>query len=200
MSRGPRRLGWFLAAAAFAIILILITARVWLALLGAYLVKSEPAAPADLVVVLAGDFTGNRILTAADLVRRGLAPVALVSGPAGAYGQNESDLAIPFAVRHGYPASYFSALPSDAQSTVSEADTVIAELRRRHAHRIDIVTSNYHTRRAASIYRSKAPDLELHMVSAPDPFFEPDGWWKNREGRKTFAIEWMKTVATWLGM
>jgi hypothetical protein len=38
------------------------------------------------------------------------------------------------------------------------------------------------------------------MVAAPDLYFTPDGWWKNREGRKTFLLEWMKTVATWFGM
>ncbi len=199
MNRAPSRFRW-LVAVVLLVAFILLTSRVWLALLGGYLVKADGPAKADIAVVLAGDFSGNRILTAADLVRRGLAPQALVSGPGYMYGQHESDFAIPFATRHGYPESYFVALPNDTRSTVSEADVVIAELRRRNAHRIDIVTSNYHTRRAGSIYRSKAKDLEIHMVSAPDQFFEPASWWKNRDGRKTFAIEWMKTVATWLGM
>lgn len=199
MNRAPSRFRW-LVAVVLLVAFILLTSHVWLALLGGYLVKADGPAKADIAVVLAGDFSGNRILTAADLVRRGLAPQALVSGPGYMYGQHESDFAIPFATRHGYPESYFVALPNDTRSTVSEADVVIAELRRRNAHRIDIVTSNYHTRRAGSIYRSKAKDLEIHMVSAPDQFFEPASWWKNRDGRKTFAIEWMKTVATWLGM
>jgi len=189
-----------LLAAAFLLVLLILTSQLWLALLGGFLVKADGAAPADLIVVLAGDFSGNRITTAGDLVRQGLAPQALVSGPTGIYGFHESELEIPFATRHGFPQSYFVALPNDTRSTVSEADVVIAELRRRKAHRIDIVTSNYHTRRAGSIYRSKAKDLEIHMVSAPDPFFEPHSWWKNRDARKTFAIEWLKTFATWLGM
>ena len=197
MSRAGKR--WLLAAS-LLIVLLLLTARLWLAFLGGFLVKADGSAPADLIVVLAGDFSGNRIMTAGDLVRRGLAPQALVSGPADIYGFYESDLAIPFAKRHGYPESYFVALPNDTRSTVSEADVVLAELRRRKAHRIDIVTSNYHTRRAGNIYRSKAKDMEVHMVSAPDKFFEPDSWWKNRDARKTFAIEWLKTFATWLGM
>jgi len=199
VSRGRSRFRWLLAAV-FLLVLILLTSRVWLALLGGFLVKADAPAPADMIVVLAGDASGNRILTAADLVRQGLAKQALISGPGPIYGQHESDLAIPFATRRGYPESYFIALPNDTRSTVSEADALIAELRRRNAHRIDIVTSNYHTRRAGSIYRSKAKDLEIHMVSAPDPFFEPHSWWKNRDARKTFAIEWLKTFATWLGM
>jgi uncharacterized SAM-binding protein YcdF (DUF218 family) len=163
-------------------------------------VRAEPPARADLIVVLAGDFSGNRILTAGDLVRRGFAPQALISGPSGAYGMHESDLAIAFAVRHGYPASYFVALPNDSRSTRDEATDVLAALKQRHAHSVDIVTSNYHTRRAGNIYRAQASGLEIHIVAAPDLYFTPDGWWKNRDGRKTFLLEWMKTVATWFGM
>jgi uncharacterized SAM-binding protein YcdF (DUF218 family) len=172
----------------------------WLAALGGYLVRAEAPVHADMVVVLAGDFSGNRILAAGDLVRRGFASKALVSGTSGEYGLHETDLAIPFAVHHGYPESYFIALPNDARSTKAEADDVLAALGKWHAHRVDIVTSNYHTRRAGNIYRAKAPGLEIHMISAPDAYFTPDGWWKDREARKTFLLEWVKTVATWVGM
>jgi uncharacterized SAM-binding protein YcdF (DUF218 family) len=86
------------------------------------------AGHADLIVVLAGDFSGNRILTAGDLVRRGFAPKALVSGTSGEYGLHETDLAIPFAVHHGYPESYFVALPNDSRSTRAEASDVLAAL------------------------------------------------------------------------
>lgn len=153
-----------------------------------------------MVVVLAGDYFGGRILAGADLVRRGLAPKALVSGPGDVYGQYESDLAIAFAVRHGYPESYFVPFPNDSRSTAAEADAVIGELRKLHARRIDIVTSNFHTRRAGNIYRARAGDIEFHLVAVPDPYFSAGGWWKNREGRKTFLVEWEKTVAAWLGM
>jgi uncharacterized SAM-binding protein YcdF (DUF218 family) len=177
-----------------------VTSPYWLAALGGYLVRAESPQPADMIVVLAGDYSGNRILTAGDLVRRGFASHALVSGPSGAYGLHESDLAIPFAVKHGYPESYFIALPNDGLSTREEAAAVLAALNQRNAHRVDIVTSDYHTHRAGNIYHAQAPTLEIHMVAAPDVYFSPAAWWKNREGRKTFLLEWMKTVATWLGM
>ncbi len=182
------------------LLLVIATSHFWLSALGGYLVRASPPVHADMIVVLAGDFSGNRILTSADLVRRGFAPKALVSGPSGAYGLHESDLAIQFAVRHGYPESYFIALPNDSRSTKSEADDVLAALAKWHAHSVDIVTSNYHTRRAGNIYHAKAPGLEIHMIAAPDTYFTPDGWWRDRDARKTFLLEWMKTVATWLGM
>ncbi len=190
---------WLLFAILLTLLLI-VTSHFWLAILGRYLVRSEAPVRADIIVVLAGDFSGNRILTAADLVRRGFATKALISGTSGEYGLLESDLAIPFAVRHGYPASYFIPLPNDGKSTREEASAVVAALRKLHTHRIDIVTSDYHTHRAGNIYRAQAPGLEIHMVAAPDLYFSSEGWWKNREGRKTFLLEWLKTMASWFGM
>jgi uncharacterized SAM-binding protein YcdF (DUF218 family) len=63
-----------------------------------------------------------------------------------------------------------------------------------------LVTSDYHTARAARIYRAAAPDLDMRVVAAPDNYFRADGWWHNREGRKTFVVEWLKTVANALGI
>jgi uncharacterized SAM-binding protein YcdF (DUF218 family) len=194
-----RRFRW-LFAVVLVVVLFLVTYRLWFTALGGYLVHSDPPVPADLIVVLAGDFTGNRIVTAAGLVRQGFASKALISGPSGAYGLYESDLAIRFAGTKGYPESYFVPFPNDSKSTASEAEAVISELRRRHVHKIDLVTSNFHTRRAGKIFRAQAPDIETHVVEAPDRYFNPDGWWKEREGRKTLLLEWMKTVGEWLGM
>jgi uncharacterized SAM-binding protein YcdF (DUF218 family) len=171
-----------------------------LSALGGYLVSASPPEKADMVVVLAGDSSGNRIIKAAELVRAGYAPRILVSGPAGTYGFYESDLAIPFAEKAGYPASYFLAFPNHSLSTKDEAEVILPELRRLGVHTFLLVTSNFHTHRAGGIYRVLATDLRCVVVAAPDVYFSPDGWWKNREGRKTFLFEWMKTVAGWLGV
>jgi len=200
VGRPPRRLGLYLIIVLALLLVLLGTERFWLTGLGWYLVKADPPAKADIIVVLAGDYFGNRILAAGDLVRQGFAPKALVSGPAHFYGHYESDYAIPFAVQMGYPAPYFVAFPNDGMSTASEAEAVIGELRKLRVHNVEIVTSNFHTRRAGHAYRSRAKDLEFHVVAAPDPYFTPNGWWTNREGRKEFLMEWMKTIATWFGM
>jgi uncharacterized SAM-binding protein YcdF (DUF218 family) len=194
-----RRFRWLLAVAV-ALVLALITYPIWLTALAEFLVHSDPPVPADMIVVLAGDFTGSRILTAGGLVRQGFAPKALISGPAGVYGLYESELAIAMAVHNGYPAAYFLAFPNESKSTASETAALVPELRRLHVHKIDLVTSNFHTRRAAKVFRAQAPDIEVHVVAAPDRYFTTNGWWKEREGRKTFLMEWMKTVGSWLGM
>jgi uncharacterized SAM-binding protein YcdF (DUF218 family) len=150
-----------------------------------------------VVLVLAGDSYGNRILKGAELVREGYAPKALISGPEGVYGLHESDLAIPFAVRAGYPESYFLSFPHAAKSTREEAEASESELHRLGAHRVLLVTSVYHTRRAGNLFRSVVPDITFIVVAAPDPYFTPGGWWHQREARKTFLMEWTKTVTSW---
>ena len=197
-----RRWRWAVATIAAAMVVLIATHAIWLAALARFLVDSEAPAPADLIVVLAGDVAGNRILTGADLVRRGFAPKALISGPDGVFGRYECDFAIAYAVSRGYPESYFIAAPNQARSTAAEAQVLLPLIRQFGAHRIEIVTSNFHTRRARRIYRKQAPDLSFRFVAADDsahPFL-PENWWLDRENRKTFLMEWMKTFAGAFGM
>jgi uncharacterized SAM-binding protein YcdF (DUF218 family) len=173
----------------------------WLAALGRFLVSAEPPRKAEAIVVLAGDWRGRRILRAAELAREGYAPVVLVSGPKHHYGLYEHELAIPFAVRHGHPQSLFVPISiTGANSTREEAVVILNEVRRRGIRSILVVTSSYHTRRSARIYRQLAGDLEFHVVSAPDAVFHPDRWWRSREARKTFLLEWTKLVTSLVGM
>jgi len=165
-----------------------------LSALGAFLVQTDPPQKADAALVLAGDGWGYRILSAAQLARDGYIPKVLVSGPDGAYGLHECDLAIPFAVKQGYPESYFVHMEHSGRSTREEAQAILPEIRRMGIKRMIIVTSNFHTRRARTIFQKLAPDLTVLMVAAPDKYFTADGWWRNREGQKTFLVEWEKTV------
>ena len=167
---------------------------------GSYLVQAVPAVKADIALVLAGDGRGDRILTAAKLVRDGYVPKVLVSGPDGNYALHECDLAIPFAVKAGYPESYFVHFENNARNTRDEAVQAARVIREMGAHRVLLVTSDFHTRRATNMYRLAAPDLEIHVIAAPDRYFSPRGWWHNREGQKTAFYEWIKTVAAWVNL
>jgi uncharacterized SAM-binding protein YcdF (DUF218 family) len=181
---------------AAAVLLVLFHTAI-LTAFGNFLVRDDPPAPSDMVVVLAGDGFGNRILKAAQLVKDGFAPHALISGPDGSYGNYECDLAIPFAVRAGYPESYFIHFENHARSTEEETQALAAKLREMGVKKVILVTSTYHTRRSGKLLRRAAPDLDVRVVAAPDKFFQPDSWWRNREARKIFLLEWTKTVAEW---
>lgn len=172
----------------------------WLAALGRLLVRDEGPQRADMAVVLAGDFSGNRVVRAAELVQQGYVPKVLVSGPHIVYGGYECDLEIPFAVKQGYPENWFIRAPNEGLSTREEAVALLEDLKRLGVHRFLLVTSDYHTARAARIYRAAANGFDMRVVAAPDKYFRADSWWHDREGRKIFVIEWMKTVANLFGM
>jgi uncharacterized SAM-binding protein YcdF (DUF218 family) len=193
----------FLILLAALAVLLVVSYRLWLPPIGRALVHDDGPAAADIAVVLGGDYWGHRIENAGMLVRRGLVPTVLVSGPPGFYGEHETDLAIPFAIRKGFPAQWFVAFPNDALSTREEARVVLAELRRRGVHRVLIVTSDFHSARARRIFLATEKAMgggpELRMVAAPDQFFRADSWWHNRESQKTAFFEWWKTMATAFG-
>lgn len=186
--------------AAGALLLIYLARDPLLGAVGSYLVKAAPPVKADIALVLAGDGRGDRILKAAQLVRDGYVPKVVVSGPDGNYGVHECDLAIPFAVRAGYPESYFVHLENTARNTRDEARAAAEAIRKMGAHSVLVVTTDFHTRRAGRMYANEAADLKTTVVSAPDKYFSAKGWWRNREGQKTFLYEWMKTVASWVNL
>jgi len=182
------------------LILLAVSHTFWLSGLGALLVRAEPPAPADYALVLAGDYSGLRVIEGGELVRRGLVRKALIDGAGTAYGVSECDLAVDFAVKKGYPADYFLKLPIGATSTRGEAPIAIAALRRLGAHSFLLVTSDYHTRRAGNYFRPLIGGLEMRVVAAPDEHFRWNSWWRDREGQKVFYMEWSKTVTSWFGI
>jgi uncharacterized SAM-binding protein YcdF (DUF218 family) len=203
---GLTRSGRFLL---FFSIILLIAASVtvsrewWLQRLGDALIHDDGPAKADVAVVLAGDYWGNRILKGGQMVRLGYVPAALVSGPAGLYGHYECEPAIAYAIRQGFPAAWFIPFPNNARSTQEEAWAILPELHRRNTHRMLLVTSDYHTRRALRIFnrteRKMGGGMEIRAVAAPDEEFHPDSWWRSRQGQKVAFIEWTKTLAQGLG-
>jgi uncharacterized SAM-binding protein YcdF (DUF218 family) len=171
-----------------------------LSAVGGMLVKEEAPTIADAIVVLGGDAYGLRILKAAELAREGYAPVVWVSGGVSLLGNEAADH-IKYANEHGFSGLNYHpvALTRDADSTVGEAALLGRELKAAGIGKIDLVTSNYHTRRSYYLWRKENPWLQITIVGAPDPYFKPDEWWKEREGQKTFLLEMMKTVASHLG-
>ncbi len=182
------------------IVVAVITRTLWLGALGAFLIQADQPAHADYAVVLGGDPWGHRIIEGAELVRQGFVRKALISGPPGCYGIVESELAVNFAVKKGYPADYFVQFPHRALSTQAEARVLVPELRRLGAHSFLLVTSDYHTRRAGHYFRQLADGLDMRVIAAPDEYFRWNSWWRNREAQKIFYMEWSKTVASLFGL
>ena len=193
------RLFWVCFAVVIAVFL---SWPLWLRHVGTALENSESPRRADAALVLAGDGYGDRMRTGAELARHGFVPKVYVSGPEGFYGLHEDDLAIQWAVKAGYPTSYFVPLPlpRNATSTRDEAAIVIPRLRGDGVRTLLVVTSDFHTGRAGRIFRKAAPDIRITVVAAPDSLFELRQWWRSREGRKAAFFEWSKTLAEWVGL
>jgi uncharacterized SAM-binding protein YcdF (DUF218 family) len=190
-----------LACSAFAVTLFFTRVH-WLPAIANPLVHDEGPARAEIIVVLAGDFSGGRILKAAELIRQGYAPVALISGPDGLFGGYESDYAITFAVKQGARPEWFIGLPNAARSTRDEAKLIIPQLRRRGVKSILLVTSDFHTGRAGRVFRKAAEGtgIQVRVTAAPDRFFRPSSWWRNRQSQKTVLLEWCKTITSVFGI
>ena len=185
-------------------VVLYFTSSLWLPAMGRGLVYDDGPGKADIAVVLAGDLTGSRMTGAAELARRGYVPAVMVSGPPGMYGINEADAAIRYMVGAGYPEEWFIPLKNNATSTRDEAVVVLDELKRRGIHSFVLVTSNFHTRRARRIFldteQGRGGGPQMRVLATPVRDYDPDTWWRTREGRKVTFLEWTKTVTSALGI
>jgi uncharacterized SAM-binding protein YcdF (DUF218 family) len=182
-----------IAAAIFAVVLLM-QWQAALSLLAGSLIDSEPPRPADLILVLGGDFWGPRVVKAADLCKLRYAPPVLISGPPYA-GRPEGELAVDFLVKRGFAREMFAVFPHTAGSTVGEALALRAELARRGAKRVILVTSSYHSRRAAIVFRLFCPGIRFISVPASDSFYAA-GWWRSGTSRDIVFSEWNKILGT----
>jgi uncharacterized SAM-binding protein YcdF (DUF218 family) len=180
-----------LAIALFAIVRWQAT----LAYFGSFLVYSEAPQPADLILVLAGDFYGPRVTKAAELAKQGYAPKVLISGTP-YQGRPEGELAIAFLSKQGYRSDWFESFGHHARSTIEEALVLRPELKRRGVKRVILVTSGFHSRRAALVLWLICSGIHFISVPATDSFYQADQWWKNRGSRKLFFSEWSKIVGS----
>lgn len=187
------------------VVLVLLCAALWLThgfwlpLPGRFLtaVDGPPERPADIVVALAGDLSGGRVLRAAELVADGSAPLALANGAFRIFGVDECRQAAQFAWDRGAPRQSVEPFCFDADSTLAESQIVDAELRRRGVRRALVVTSEFHTRRARYIYRRHTSgQVAYHFLSAPTRGFDPESWWRSRSGQKTVFLEYVKFAHT----
>jgi uncharacterized SAM-binding protein YcdF (DUF218 family) len=181
--------------AAIVVVVLVATAAVrWqatLTYLGDFLVDSQPPQPADLIVVLGGDFCGPRVITGAELAIASYAPIVLLSGPP-YKDRPEGEAAVDFLVEKGYPRALFQVFAHHAGSTIAEAKAIRGELERRHVKRVLLVTSSYHSRRATIVLTLFCPGVRFISVPATDPHYHVAEWWNDDSSRKLFFSEWEK--------
>jgi len=174
--------------------------RPLLRLAGESWVVEDPLEQSDALLLLGDDnFFADRATRASELYRQKLAPVVVASGrrlrpSAGVAELMEHDL-----IERGVPKDRIIRFPQDADNTREEALALLTLVTENNWHRVIVVTSNYHTRRARYIYQHVfPPSVTVRVASARDGDFDPEHWWENRKSWKMFTRELeAMLVATW---
>lgn len=162
---------------------------------GKMLVVDAPQ-PSDVIIVLAGE-TDRRPARAMELLDRGYGKRVLIDVPAEAriFGFTDSQLAAQYV--HNLPeAASVGICPIEGLSTKAETRDEEKCLARETGNRILIVTSDYHTKRALTIFRHEIPGKSFSVAAAYDDEQFGTRWWTHRQWAKTCLDEWLK-VGWW---
>lgn len=158
---------------------------------GEFWIVDDPPESSDVIIALSGDnYDAVRAARAAALFRAGMAPHVVATGTSLRSYATTTDLMRRDLVDHGVPATAITPLTHRADDTREEAVAVSEFVASHHWKKILLVTSNYHTRRSEYIYeRTLPPGTQLRVISAPDIEYDPQSWWRTRQGLKLFFHE-----------
>ena len=160
---------------------------------GRFLVVDKPE-KSDAIVVLAGE-TSARPARGLELLRQGMAPRLYLDAEAGeqVYDQALTEIAKRYLA--SFPeADRISVCAIEGRSTQAETTDVVNCLRPLGAHRVLIVTSDYHTRRALTIFSQRQPQYQWSIAAAHNPATFGEAWWTQREWAKSTFDEWTKLL------
>ncbi len=175
------------------LIILAAAALLFAAVSGSLLVADHPQ-PADVIVVLAGE-TDSRPARALQLLSQGYAPRMLLNVPAGAKVYKATMLEIARDYIQQLPQkNLVSICPIAGLSTKAEARNVAKCVAPWKPRSILIVTSDYHTRRALSIFEHELPGIHCSAASATDPQQFGTHWWRHRQWAKLNYAEWTRLI------
>ena len=176
------------------LLLLLFIVAMLFATQAARLLVVDAPEKSDAIVVLAGE-TKVRPARALELLRQGLvARVFLdVETRDRIYDQQLVEIAQKYV--NGLPeANRVAVCPIQGFSTLAEADDASRCLQSVGAHRVLIVTSEFHTRRSLMIFRHRLPKYQFSVAAARNSAQFGEAWWTNREWAKTTFDEWLKLL------
>ena len=185
----------------------------WLMIYGGrYLQHEDPLKKADAIFVLAGTRL-ERPLEAVDLYKEGHAPLIVISPGRPEPGEyllrqrgidfpTEAELQRNALIRSGIPESALPPVTGYVDNTAQEANLLRSMVKKNHWRRVIIVTSKYHTRRAAFAFRRGLAGTGAEVImraSRYDPS-HPAQWWRFRPDFRFATSEFQKLLAYRLGL
>jgi len=162
---------------------------------GHFLVIDQPV-KADVIIVLAGDRNDRRFSRGLELLRNGFAPRMLVDANSDMIFFGRTPAALEDQLIRGLTLrpDQVGVCPTQGDSTDEETRYVAQCLHPDPISSVLIVTSDFHTRRALSIFKSRLPNYRWSVAACrDDSVFQPD-WWRRREWAKTAFMEWTKLI------
>jgi uncharacterized SAM-binding protein YcdF (DUF218 family) len=165
-----------------------------------FLVVENPQ-KSDVIVVLAGD-TIVRPARGLELLRQGMAPRLFFDAETGRiFNSYLTDIAQKY-IADQPDAAQLAVCGISGRSTVAETIDVQRCIAPLHPQSVLIVTSDYHSRRALSIFSQRLPQYHWSIAVARNPAQFGMAWWTNREWAKaTFdecsKLVWWETVDRW---
>jgi uncharacterized SAM-binding protein YcdF (DUF218 family) len=176
---------WFAAALLAALMAAFATQA------GNLLVVNAPER-ADVILVLAGE-TDHRPALGLQLLDQGYGRQLVIDVPVRAkiFQFTEVELATKYA--QDLPqAGSVRICPIEGLSTRDESHDAEKCLAGLASARILIVTSDFHTRRALSIFRHELRGRSFSVAAAYDATEFKTRWWTNRQWAKTCLNEWLR--------
>jgi uncharacterized SAM-binding protein YcdF (DUF218 family) len=153
----------------FCLLLFLFSLR----FLNRSLIVDNPA-PSDVILVPSGDFA-LRSGQALHLAEAGFGSRLLVDEGSESLTYGRS-LAARRAEQLSGSAVQVSICPIRSDSTSSESHEAAGCVQSLHAKSVLIVTSDFHTKRALSVFRAAMPGIAFSVASAPTSYGK-DPWW-----------------------
>jgi len=148
----------------------------------------------DAIVVLAGE-TSLRPALGLELLREQMGSRLFLDAEAAEriYDQPLTEIAERY-VNSLPEAKQISVCSIAGFSTAAETADVSRCIGGTGAHRVLIVTSDYHSRRALMIFSRRLPQYQWSIAAAHNPAAFGDAWWRHREWAKTTFDEWTKLI------
>lgn len=176
---------------------------------GRWLVRPDPLAPADVIVVLSGTMPA-RAEEAARIFRMGYSRKVWITRPVSPANElarmgipyaGEEDYSREVLVREGVPAQAIRILPETIVDTQQEVEEISRDARAEGDSRVMIVTSPQHTRRVKALWRRVVGrNPALIVRSAPQDGFDADHWWRNTRDAFSVVRELMGLLNVWTGL
>ena len=166
----------------------------WLAArAGGFLILDEPR-PSDVILVLAGE-TDRRPERALQLLEQDYGKRIVLDVPANVkiYEFTQVQLAQNY-VRDLSQGALVSVCPIQGLSTKDESMDAEACIAQAGGGSVLIVTSDFHTRRALSVFRREVPGHDYSIAAARSETQFGTQWWRHRQWAKTFVDEWLRLI------